>query len=186
MRKWFVRSAFILLAAGVIALGAVSLHFYQQTRSCREKLAAEYQVNWSQLWKVTDLAAGLYGENEITPKEQDVSVVWQYAAMTMNSGLCLPPHIQMDALDFENLVRVHYLNLVDDLDDPEREDAAMPLFREMNRDLCELSRDMAKRYLDVEMLDPDSGAYRETEAKIRAFIDEYTEPLSEYFGYELA
>ena len=58
----------------------------------------------------------------------------------------------------------------------------------MNRDLHELSQEMTESYSENKagMIDPESEAYREAETKIRAFMDEYTEPLSEYFGVEIS
>lgn len=187
MKKWIARSVFILLAAGVISLGAVSVHFYQESRSYQEKLAGEYQANWGRLEDVTDLAASLYGENLVAYGDLDAPAVRLHVAMAVNN-LYLPPHTVLeDSGSFRDFVR-YYLYLVDDLDDPEYAADATPLFQDMNRDLRELCQEMTESYSEntADMTDPESDAYREAEVKIRAFMDEYKDPLSEYLGVEIS
>ena len=187
MKKWIARSVFVLLAAGVIALGAVSVRLYQENQDYQENLAQEYQMNWSKLWDVTDLAASLYWENLVAYGDLDASAVRLHVAMAVNDFLYLPPNVYLDRASFRDFVR-YYLYLVGDLDDPEYAADAMPLFQDMNRDLHELSQEMTESYSENKagMIDPESEAYREAETKIRAFMDEYTEPLSEYFGVEIS
>lgn len=188
MKKWRIRFAFVLLAAGVIALAAVSVHFCRESRSYQDSLASEYRSDWMQLEKVTDLAASLYGENLLPYGELDTSAVELHVVMAVNY-LDLSPEVREDDIRFYDFVRGYYCSLVSDLDDPELAADAMPLFQEMNHDLHELSRDMVERYQEAEssgdMLNPESAAYQNAAEQIRAFMEKYIDPLSGYLGMEL-
>lgn len=189
MKKWIARSAFVLLAVGVIALGAVCAHFYQESRDYRENLAQEYKMNWAKLENVTDLAASLYGENLLAYGELDASDVGLHVAMAVQY-LYLSPDAEEDLFGMNEMVSKYYNTLVRGLDNPEYAADAMPLFQDINRDLHELSQYMVEHYQEIDhsadMTDPESDAYREAETKIRAFMDEYQEPLSEYFGFDIS